>query len=159
MCRAADLTKGSFYYHFADHEAFLIGLAERWLFEQTDQITEQITVLTDAGDFSREAMQQMTDAAIGIDYRLELAMRELGRRVPKVNAVVARADERRIGVMSQIYEARYKQSPEMAKRLAFLEYAAFSGIVLLNPEMDDQEQRGFAALYEEMMTRALGEGD
>ena len=158
ICKAAELTKGSFYYHFADHQSFLVGMAERWLVEQTDQIADQVAALTEQGDFGPDVMQQMTDAAIGIDYKLELSMRELGRRVPDVNAVIAKADHKRIGVLSKIYQVRYNQPADLAARLAYLEYAAFSGIVLLNPDMPEAEQRGFASLYEEIITSALGKG-
>ncbi len=159
ICKAAGLTRGSFYYHFADHEAFLVAMANRWLEQQTDEIAEHIQALMDGGEISAEVMEQMTQAALKIDYRLELAMRELGRRVPKVNVVVNAADKKRIGVMTQIYVTRYALPMEEAARYAYLEYATFSGIVLLNPDMAEDEQLGLAALYEQTMVAALRNGD
>lgn len=159
ICKAAGLTRGSFYYHFADHEAFLVAVAERWLVQQTDLVAEHITDLMSDGDIGPEVMEKMTQAALEIDYKLELGMRELGRRVPKVNAVVKAADKKRIDVMTQIYVTRYALQTERAARYAYLEYATFSGIVLLNPDMAKEEQFSLAGLYEQTMIAALTKGD
>ncbi len=155
LCAAAGLTRGSFYHHFGDHEAFLVAMAERWLVQQTDQLAEQLLPMIGEGQISPEVMQKMTEVAVSIDYKLELAMRDLGRRVADVNEVVRTADAKRIGVMTKIYEHHYGQPPELASRYAYLEYAAFSGIVLLNPDMPEDEQMGLAALYEQTMLAAL----
>jgi len=159
LCTAAGLTRGSFYHHFEDHEAFLVAMAERWLFQQTDQLAEQLLPMIGDGPISPEVMQKMTEVAVSIDYKLELAMRDLGRRVAGVNAVVRAADAKRIGVMTKIYEPHSGQPPELAAQYAYLEYAAFSGIVLLNPDMPEDEQMGLASLYEQTMLAALKKED
>lgn len=151
ICKAAKLTRGSFYHHFEDHESFLIGLAEHWLATQT-------TDVADAIDLDTSPMEQgagLNKAAMSIDYRLELGIRELARRLPAIDGIVKQADAVRLDVVRTLYQRRYGIEKEIAESLAFIEYAAFSGIILLDPDISLERQQLLAKLYEDMMHRAL----
>ncbi len=151
ICKAAGLTRGSFYHHFDDHESFLVGLAQTWLTAQT----EDIAATLDPDASAKDQTAALTQAAIEIDYRLELGMRELGRRLPAVNAVIERADSLRLEVVSGLYQGRYGLDPATASEFAYLEYAAFSGIILLDPDMPPERQKALAALFDKTIDRAL----
>ncbi len=151
ICKAAGLTRGSFYHHFQDHESFLVGLAQHWLKSQTTDIAAAVDPDASAIDQSTA----LTEAAISIDYRLELGIRELGRRLPAVKKVIQKADVMRQEVVSGIYQRRYGLDANSADEFAYLEYAAFSGIILLDPEISAARQRALADLFERTVAMAL----
>ncbi|PTX55458.1 TetR family transcriptional regulator [Litoreibacter ponti] len=151
ICKAAGLTRGSFYHHFDDHESFLTGLAEHWLKVQT----EDVAAVIDADDPAKDRSEALTRAAMEIDYKLELGIRELGRRLPAVRKVIRQADTVRLEVVSQLYKARFGLDAGAADQFAYLEYAAFSGIILLNPDISAKRQRALADLFDRTLTKAL----
>ncbi|MEO0498732.1 MAG: TetR/AcrR family transcriptional regulator [Pseudomonadota bacterium] len=151
ICKAAGLTRGSFYHHFDDHETYLINLAQSWLKAQTRDVAAAIDPSIDANDQNAA----LTEAAIAIDYKLELGIRELGRRLPAVREIIEQADAMRLEVVSNLYEQRYGLDAELAEQFAYLEYAAFSGIILLDPDMPAGRQKALADLFESTMVWAL----
>lgn len=151
VCKAAALTRGSFYHHFEDHESFLTALARHWLKAQTADVASAVD--PEASPDTQSAA--LTHAAIEIDYRLELGIRELGRRLPKVGEIIKQADAMRLEVVSGLYQRRFGLGPATADELAYLEYAAFSGIILLDPETPASRQKALADLFDTMMARAL----
>ncbi|MEM9581801.1 MAG: TetR/AcrR family transcriptional regulator [Pseudomonadota bacterium] len=153
ICKAAKLTRGSFYHHFEDHEAFLTGLAEHWLARQTTDVAD----LIDPNDTPIVQYVALNEAAMGIDYRLELGIRELARRLPAIDRIIKQADAVRLDVVRTLYQRRYGIEEDLAEGLAIIEYAAFSGIILLDPDISLERQRSLAKLHEDMMRRALGQ--
>ncbi|WP_299685862.1 TetR/AcrR family transcriptional regulator [uncultured Tateyamaria sp.] len=152
ICAAANLTRGSFYHHFADHESFLVALADAWHRTQTQDVASAID--PDAPAAQQDAA--LTEAAMAIDYRLELGIREVGRRRPAVAQIVRDADDLRLDVLTSLYCQRFALDDATARNCAHLEYAAFSGIILLDPDMDRDRQLELAALYDRMIRAALG---
>lgn len=152
ICAAARLTRGSFYHHFADHRSFLVALTEAWFTTATEDVAAKL----DAGAGAADRMDALTRAAMAIDYRLELGIRELARRLPAVRDIVTRADARRLDVLADLYRARFGLGNEAAKSYATLEYAAFSGLILLDPDLPEERQKALAALYAQSVAMALG---
>ena len=152
ICASANLTRGSFYHHFDDHEAFLIGVAEHWVQAQTTAVAAGI----DPNASPDEQGNALNQAAMQIDYRLELGIRELARRLASINGIVKKADAVRVEVLGHLYQERYGLNQNDAEELAFLEYATFSGIILLNPGIPLKRQQSLAKRYEGIMDRALG---
>lgn len=147
ICKAAGLTRGSFYHHFKDHEAFLIALVQRWAKTQTHDVAEQL-----GADISAEdRATALTDVSMQIDYRLELGIRELARRVPEVAKIVKEADTERLAVLTKIHAQRFQLANDEAENLAFLEYAAFCGMILLDPDMARPKQKALSALYDDLV--------
>jgi AcrR family transcriptional regulator len=151
ICKAAGLTRGSFYHHFVDHERFLTDLARHWLKAQTEDVAD----LLDPAAAPDDQNAALTRAAMEIDYRLELGMRELGRRLPAVAEIVRQADAMRLEVLSGLYQTRHGLDAATARDLAYLEYAAFSGMILLDPDISTDRQRVLASLYDRTVARAL----
>lgn len=155
ICHAAQMTRGSFYHHFKGHAAFLLALAEAWKKRATDEIVSQLEPIESA----QAAAASLTESARAIDYRLELGIRELARRFPAIATVVTETDETRLSILSDLYVARFGLEPDMASDVAFLEYAAFSGMILLNTDMPDEKQRALAAMFDGLVKKALRASD
>lgn len=152
VCARAEVTRGSFYHHFKDHEAFLIAVGEHWLQRQTGAVIDGVDPVTlDADDRAAVNAQVMQ-----IDFRLELAMRELGRRVPAVARIVSNADGRRLAFTAKVYEARFDLDPDSAMRAARLEYAAFLGSFMLDVEIASKDQTALGTLFEAMVVSHYG---
>lgn len=89
---------------------------------------------------------------------VELGIREIARRDAAVARVAARADAIRLRVSSDVYAARFGLSQDAAADLAMVEYATFSGLVLLDPDMPPARQRALAARYDRLVRTALSAG-
>ncbi len=152
ICAAAGRTRGSFYYHFQDHSAFLLALAHAWTKRQTDDAVDTLASDKSAEDNAKV----LTAAAMSLDYALELGIRELARRFPEIEATVKATDQRRLDILSHLYAQRFQLDADDARDLAFLEYAAFSGMILLAPDLAPEAQHDLAARYDGLMQRALG---
>lgn len=155
ICKSAGLTRGSFYHHFEHHEAYLTALAHEWLETQTESVIRQIDSCAPVA----AQYEALSAAAMAVDYRLELGIREIGRRLSAVAEIVRIADARRLSVVSDIYRRRFRLSGDEAAAYAYLEYAVFSGIILLDPEMGEARQKKLAALYDKTIASALDRGN
>lgn len=153
ICRAAGLTRGSFYHHFADHESFLVAMTEHWFASQSQGVAKVL----DADLSAADGAAALTEAALMIDYRLELGIRELARRKPTIHDIVAKADQFRLNMVKQLYLSQFNLSEELAEDYATIEYAVFCGIILLEPDMSIKRQSALAALYQRAIEGALSE--
>lgn len=151
ICKAAGLTRGSFYHHFEDHTAFLIDLAEAWLGLQTETVSHSgnLESVSDA------ELQGLQASIMDIDFRLEIGMREIARRLKPVADIVQMADSTRLEVLTDIYQRRFALASEAAHELARLEYAVLNGLVLTWPETSTPELDTLAGRYREMVQSFL----
>jgi len=147
ICAAAGLTRGSFYYHFTDHTGFLVALATSWAQIQT---TDLLDALDQAPDAKAE---QLTVGALAIDFRLELGIRELARRIPEVADVVQATDRTRLQALAALHRDRFGVAPDQADDLAFIEYAAYCGMILVQPGLPADKQQQLAGMFESMVQR------
>lgn len=154
ICTAAGLTRGSFYHHFNDHLDFLKSVVTAWQNQSTVDVIQGIN----SAASTEEIASNLTTAALQIDYRLELGIRELGRRLPEIADIVRETDLTRIATLTKIYAERFGIDEPIAEDFAFIEYAAFSGMILLNPDMDKGKQHRLAAQYDSLVERALSTG-
>ncbi|MEM7644654.1 MAG: TetR family transcriptional regulator [Pseudomonadota bacterium] len=129
LCQAAGRTRGSFYHHFEDHDAFLRALAETWRDRQTDAVIAQV----EAGPGGARG-DRLQKVAAAIDHRLDIAMRRAAGRHPAFAAMVAAVDSRRIDYIARVLQADRSLDAADATRLAELDYALFVGSQVLWPD-------------------------
>ena len=147
ICKTAGLTKGSFYHHFKDHDAFLQAVVHEWENRHTQHLIDQVDIPADP----TAAMGDLSDMAMALDYHLEIGIRDLGRRIPEIAAVVQSVDTRRIDFLAQIYRAVFDVTDQDATVAAKIEYAAFMGLILIQPDIDKTEQRTIANRFADVM--------
>ncbi len=146
MCTALERTKGSFYHHFRDLDAFLTRLLVRW--EET--LTEAPIAFAGAADDLDQRAARLDDAVERLDHRLDLAVRSWALRDARARAVVARVDARRMAYLTELHAA---VNAESARESAQLEYLAFVGAQHVSAMMTPAE----AARMISDMRRALAQ--
>lgn len=120
MCTALERTKGSFYHHFRDLDAFLTRLLVRW--EET--LTEAPIAFAAASDDLDQRAARLDDAVARLDHRVDLAVRSWGLRDARARAAVARVDARRMAYLAELHAVG---NADGARASARLEYLAFVG--------------------------------
>lgn len=129
LADALGVTRGSFYWHFADHAELIKALVERWL---TREIALDQQLQANAPDDPAADLEALLDAALehaGVqleNMRFELALRGLGRRAPEVAQMLADVDQMRM----RLFETKFLRltgDPKAASDLAALFYLAIVG--------------------------------
>jgi len=91
LCKELGVTKGSFYWHFADLDAFLAATAERWCAE-TREVLSGLSALEALPPLERiraMALRLIDDRS----SRIERALREWAQGDEKVAAVIVESDQ------------------------------------------------------------------
>ena len=137
LCKQSGKTRGSFYHHFEDHDAYIAALGEQWREEQT------LKVIEDASQSAIAAKQldDLNDLTSALDLELELAMRQLATRSPLVTGILQRVDRERLEFLELLYSRVEPGFPISARSIAEIEYSAFLGSILLWPMIDKEDRK------------------
>lgn len=152
VCKAAGVTRGSFYHHFEDHDAFLQAMARHWMSTHTEDLLARFP----ADAKAEEKERLLTEMAMQVDFHVELGIRELARRNRVVAAIVALADARRLQVLATLYAERFGIDEDRARMAAQLEYSAYVGAILVQSDIGEVEQRAMAETLSSMMAAYFG---
>jgi AcrR family transcriptional regulator len=123
------VTRGSFYWHFADHAELVAALLSRWL---AREIELDLTFQADATDDAQADLERLLEAAlshVGVGLKnmlFELSVRSLARRDPAVAVMLVHLDQRRLGLFESKF-VRLTGDPKTASELANLFYLSIAG--------------------------------
>jgi AcrR family transcriptional regulator len=130
LTEAAQKTRGSFYHHFEDHQAFLSALGEHWLATEIDGKIAEIDKLA-VGGKRREALARH---AAQIDHRFERELRRLAAAEPVVAEIVARSDEKRIAYLVRLFRSELGLDGAEALTRARVQHSFFVGAQMVFPD-------------------------
>ena len=147
LCQNASKTKGSFYFHFATIEDFLISITQEWLTAYTLKITQTTNTQS-------KRLDLLNQLAARIDLDLETGIRQLASRNKQVQDIVTQADNTRIIWLADLYERSGKYNKSNALALANIEIAAFTGFKLIKPDMQPAQAREFYESFLKLTSRA-----
>lgn len=150
LCAAAARTRGSFYHHFKDHDAFIAALLDHWREWNTDGVIEMVELEAEiSGKRGR-----LNALAAGLDQQMEVALRRFAATNPQAGAAVAEVDETRIAYLARLNEDELGVEAPRARMLAEIEYAAFIGFQHLFPNADEARLIEIGETLERMIEAA-----
>lgn len=129
LAQTLGVTRGSFYWHFADHADLVKVLLARW---QQREIADDLRIQAESSDDPQADLLRLLDLALARggadlkDLRFELALRGLGRRDSGVAQMLVEVDAARMA----LFEAKFLRLTRDAKSatdLAALFYLAVTG--------------------------------
>lgn len=122
LTAAAKRTRGSFYHHFEDRDAFLRGMMERWRTQVIDEAGKRFS-----DDPTRKTWKRLLrEGPFELDFRFEREIRRLAASEPIVRDILREVDSARVeGLAWLIKEMR----PEVEDpySYAFVQYCAVVG--------------------------------
>lgn len=138
VAKALGVTKGSFYWHFADRAALLAALLERWRRQATNAIIAEVE---EAGGDAETKLRLLSAKAARIDGRLDNAIRAWAAFEPSVAAALAEIDSARAAYLEKLYREIGFGAREARARADFV-YQALVGRFALSPDplSTDQEE-------------------
>jgi len=147
LCKSAEKTKGSFYFHFKNIDDYLESIVHYWREQYTDKIIQKQVQNTQRLDL----LNQLTAR---LDLDLEVGIRNLALKNETVQKTVKKADQARVKWLSALYVSSGHYNEEQASALAAIEIAAFIGFKLINPDMKPTEARGLYENFLKLTNRA-----
>jgi AcrR family transcriptional regulator len=146
LAKALGTTKGSFYWHFADRNALVAAVLERWERRDTDLV---IATVEKSGDVT-ERLRRLLGLVFGAvpdgsgpgAGSVELAL-QANATHPLVAPVLTRVTERRLGYLTALF-TELGMSPARARDRGVLAYSAFLGHAQLAHSTPELLPRGRA---------------
>lgn len=132
MTAAAEKTRGSFYHHFADREAFLTDMMAHW---QRRAFEDRAAQVPTEGD-TRALRAFLRAEPFFADNRLECSLRQLAAIEPVVQQAMQTVDRSRIGGLA-ILIGKLRPEVEDPHAEAFIQYAVMVGSQWLLEGPDD----------------------
>jgi len=132
LTAAARRTRGSFYHHFADRDAFVKAMMERWRSEVIDVWGLRYQQAASPAELRRLMREQPME----LDHRFERAARRWAASEPIVGEVVDAVDRARIEGLG-CFLAYVRPDLEDPQSAAFVQYAALVGMQWLLEGLDD----------------------
>lgn len=144
------VTKGSFYWHFADRGELLAAMVDRWESRYTDELISQVD---GSGSDAKERGHRLWRLTAGDPViRAELAIRDWARRDDSIASRVQQVDDRRLRyVESLLVDLGIPQTEVPARSL--LVYALLFSNYLITTTQPKLKRRAIVADALELLLR------
>ena len=127
------VSKGGFYWHFADRQALLDEMLDAWARAVAEDV---ITRLESRPAEPRDKLQQLFELAPSVDFPVELAIRDWARRDERVAARVRGVDNQRMEYL-RLQFGQFCADEDDAEARSMLAFSLFVGsyfIVAQHPD-------------------------
>ena len=128
LAKKLNVSRGSFYWHFEDLNAFHAALISRW-----QSVTENMASGLGSNLSPHQKLQFLMQATLQTDFELERAFRAWGRAHQNVELHIERLDRMRLSVVKSIVDEHINE-PAKSESLAKFAYAAAIGLMTLGEE-------------------------
>jgi AcrR family transcriptional regulator len=146
LAKAMGVSRGSFYWHFADISAFHAAVLKHW----RDVAAEQVIANLEAMSKTDDPLPTLLRQAFGGRRTLEQAVRSWATVDPAARSAVQAIDRRRLGYVEKLFE-RSGVPPAVARARAQIFYWAFLGFALSDKPLPRARQ---AELLDELLRMA-----
>ncbi len=115
LAQALGVTRGGFYWHFADRQALLEEMLNTWERTGVDEVIERVE--SESGD-ARAKLRRLSALASSSDepLRIDLAVRDWARRDQQVAERLRRVDNRRMDYTRSLFGAFCPNESEVEAR-------------------------------------------
>ena len=138
LAKRLSVTKGSFYWHFADREALLAGLLDHWAARATEPYTDTAEALgSGPGEILRGLFRTILADHAGLAP--ELAIRDWARHDKRAAGVVLAVDSRRNAYLEDRFVEAGQPVAEARARAALL-YGLLVGEVMIRRKETKDER-------------------
>jgi AcrR family transcriptional regulator len=146
LAKALGVSRGSFYWHFNDVEAFHAAVLKHW----REGAAEQIIADVEAAAGNHNPLPLLLRRVFGERLALENAVRSWATVDPAARAAVQAIDRRRLAYIESLFRAS-GLSPDVACARAQILYWAFLGFARSDKPLPRAQQR---AVLDEMLRMA-----
>jgi AcrR family transcriptional regulator len=136
LAKALRVSRGSFYWHFADISAFHAAILRRW----HEVAAEQIIANVEAASRGEDPLALLLRRVFGERLTLERAVRSWASVDPAARDAVQAIDRRRLGYVERLL-AQSGLSAERARARAQILYWAFLGFALSDQPLPKARQQ------------------
>lgn len=126
LAKLLGVSRGSFYWHFADVETFERAVLDEWEVVAVDLPYSRATAINEANRSA--ALHNLLRAVFKTPVHLERAVRSWATTSPMAAKVVQRVDKRRLALLTGLVSAS-QSNPEEAHAAAVILYCAYLGHV------------------------------
>ena len=135
LAKSLGVTRGSFYWHFADVEDFYRQLLAHWKKQATDSVIEHVEQLSEESD----RLQILLENAMADDQKLERAIRSWAVERQETAEVVAIVDKVRLDYIIGILPSPKVGHLEKAFTVKFI-YWAYLGRMMMDSGDNDWDR-------------------
>jgi AcrR family transcriptional regulator len=136
LAKLMNVTKGSFYWHFKSREDLLDQLLQAWIEQQTNSIIERVEAA--GGDANRKLLN-LFELAVEDQGQVENAIRAWATSDPKVAAILAQVDQRRLNYTRDLF-VQIGFTPLEAIVRARMAYYSLVGEFTIGTRLDRNER-------------------
>ena len=147
LAKALGVSRGSFYWHFADIAAFHAAILEHW----REVAAEQIIANVEAASRDENPLRVLLRRVFGEKLGLEKAVRSWATVDPAARAAVQAIDRRRLSYVESLL-TQSGLSAEVASARAQILYWTFFGFALSDQSLPKAQQQ---AVLDELLRMAL----
>lgn len=146
LAKAMGVSRGSFYWHFADIGAFHAAILAHW----RDVAAEQVIANLEAASGAANPLPRLLRGAFSGRPALENAVRTWASVDPEARAAVQAIDKRRVSYVESLFRAN-GLAPAVARARAQILYWAYLGYALSEQKLSKARQ---AAALDELLAIA-----
>jgi AcrR family transcriptional regulator len=124
LARTLGVTRGGFYWHFADREALLVEMLDAWERDTTSAPIDRLEA--EGGDVRVKLRRLWQMTSRGSVFGIDLAVRDWARRDPAVARRLVRVDDRRMEYLRALYRPLCADEDDVESR-ALLSFSLLIG--------------------------------
>ncbi|WP_125721349.1 TetR/AcrR family transcriptional regulator [Pseudoalteromonas rubra] len=150
LCSRKKVTKGSFYHHFKNRQAFIDALMTYWY----EQATARLITIADTQPCPMTRLERLDEAIAATDIEAELHIRAWALKDTSIGQHLCTIDTQRQDYLKTCY-LELGLDATQAEQLATTSYASFLGLQQLYPRLSVQDCLALSSQQAKTQLRAL----